>query len=340
MILPVDITHPLPDIAREDLPAPANNNSRTALEGLELSILQLAADVAEAKAFLKDMQNTCALTPERGLVSRKATDWAPKLIRRHGIAGAVIEKAGSRAYVKRRPENPAAFLAYVEKQLEAEQPLLFRVGFGPLKNTNHCGPLQDPDWAEYLTVTQLARMMAGVTQVYPHGVTAEIVPDDLRTCGSNLCPASRTAKYIYGLQRMVRGMGLEGIVRVENGQARLYKLYNVTAYHAAALAALNEWKERDPAAFRAKWESSVTNAGKNIYCAREKTAEEVEAAAWRYLVAHRAEILSGLWSPGDAFPLRYANHAGSYQIYTYGFKKTKLPWQIALPLELIGEKLS
>jgi hypothetical protein len=337
MPYPADISHPLADAALDKLRTPANCNSSILLNDIDLTAEQLAADVADARAFLKELSETSTLIPENGLVNAVIADWAPKLVRRHGVAGAVIEKAGSRAFVKRRPENPSAFQAYVEKQLNEKAPLLFRVGFGPLKNTNHCGPLQEPDWAEYLTLIQLTRMMHGVAQVYPHGVKAEIVPDDLRTCGSNLCPASRTTKYISGLQAMVKSVGLSNAITVENGQRRLYARYNVQAYQEEAAAALNYWKEKDPSAFEAKWASSVENAGKNIYCAREKTTEEIESAAWRYLVAHRAEILSGLWSPGDAFPLRYANHVNSYQIYTFGFKKTKLPWQIALPLSLLKD---
>ncbi len=51
----------------------------------------------------------------------------------------------------------------------------------------------------------------------------------------------------------------------------------------------------------------------------------------RYLVAHKAEMLSGMWSPVDALPLVYANHPDNFQLYTMGRGLTKLPWQVRLP---------
>lgn len=324
--------HALSTVA--DTPLPLDASAPAALE-IELNEAQLTEHVQEARSFFEELRRTHAMTPGKGLTSNITPDWAPKLIRRHGIAGAVIEKAGSRAYVKRRPDDASGFLAYVESRHAAKAPLLFRVGFGPIKNANHCGPLLEPDWAEYLTLAQLMRMLGGISSLYPHGLRAEIVPDDLRSCTSNLCPASRAQRYIGGLQRMVADMGLADVITVENGQNRLYKRYNVPAYYDAANAALECWRQDDPQGFATRFAAAVENAGKNIYCAREKTADEIETSAWRYLAAHRAEVLSGLWSPGDAFPLRYGNHPNSYQIYTYGFKKTKLPWQIALPLHLL-----
>lgn len=322
-------------LTQDLLSAGSNDNDRVLLSDIQFTLSQLKIDIQEAKEFLVHLFSESVLTTEKGLTLTTQPSWGPRLVRRNGIAGAVIEKAGSRNFVKRRPEDETAFQAYVQKQTDAKQPLLFRVGFGPLKNVNNCGCRQSPDWAEYLAVIQLTRMLHALAGVYPYGIKAQIVPDDLRSRSANHCPEIYIEQYIAGLQDLVARMGLWNMISVERGQAKLYAQYDVPSYREAALQALKAWQKKDPEAFAARFETAMENARKNLLCTDELTQEDIEISAWNYLIAHRAEMLSGLWSPGDAFPLRYANHPNSYQIYTIGLKKTKLPWQIELPVSLI-----
>lgn len=309
------------------------------LSDIGFTLKDLAHDVAEAKAFIADLtsEKTSRISAANGLQVYAATALESDLVRRRGIIGATLERIGSKRFAKRRPDDAEGFYAYVSRQSDAAEPILFRVAFGPLKNINQCGCRQDPDWAEYLAFAQLARLLASVAAIYPHGVKTEIVPDDLRARAANNCPECHTSQYILGLQQLVKNMGLGGFMSVENGEKRLYEVYGVPQYRVVAEKSLRDWRDAEPEAFSARWETALLNAGKNLECTEDRTLEDVEVAAWNYLVAHKAEILSGLWSPVDAFPLCYANHPGNYQIYTLGYKKTKLPWQIELPVSLIQQ---
>jgi len=313
---------------------PANNN--LLIPDIGYSHRHLADDVHEALVFHENFLKTVKMNFERGLHDVPVPEWAPRLLRKKGVAAAVIEKAGSLTFTKRRPDDTAAFLRHVQACCDRQAPLLFRVAFGPLKNVNCCGGCQAPDLAEYLTVIQLARFMAAIAPLYPHGVKIQLVPDDLRARKANLCCETMTRTYITGLRHLVRSLAFGDWIEVEDGEARLYRHYRVPDYHQAAEARLQAWKESDPESYAMKWQSAVENADKNLSRSLPgDRADAVSAAARRYLAAHQAEILSGMWSPQDAFPLIFANHPNTYQIYSLGHKKSKLPWQICLPVSLL-----
>jgi hypothetical protein len=306
------------------------------LQSIQYTAEQLEASIDEANKFHAEFLIAHQVNTQGGLINSTTPDWAPKLIRRNGIANAVIEKLGSNAFAKRRPQDTRPFLNFVENSLTAQKPLQFRIAFGPLKNIRCNGSDQSPDLAEYLTFVQLSRVMSAISAIYPHGVKVQIVPDDMRALTANRCAQCYTHCYIGGLQKMVKLLSFENWISVEFGQTELYEVYNVTSYQHAAETKIIEWQKNDPESFTIRWQTALENAYKNFNIElTADTPEEVEAAAWRYLIAHQCEILSGMWSPQEFFPLVYANHPNCYQLYSIGTKKTKLPWQISLPMHLV-----
>jgi len=300
---------------------------------------QLENAVAEAEKFHADFLATTQINEAMGLVNPVLPQWAPKALRKLGITGAVLEKIGSMAFAKRRPEDVSPFCNYIEACLAEQKPLQFRVGFGPLKNIRYCGPEQSPDLAEYLTFIQLARLMHSVSAVYPHGVRVQIVPDDLRAMQANKCLQCHVHCYIGGLQKMVKLLSFDKWMYIEFGQSALFEEYRVYDYFVAAEEQLQHWRKNSPEEFSLRWSRALENAQKNLNPETDnETNEAIEGAAWRYLVTHQSEVLSGLWGTHDAFPLRYGKHSQNYQLYTFGTKKTKLPWQISLPGHLLKQK--
>jgi hypothetical protein len=301
---------------------------------------QLNKVVKEAIDFHQTLPDCVIGMPGTGLVNclKKTPDWAGSLIRKKGIVEAVIEKMGSWSFVKRRADNTEPYISYVKKCFDEKAPLIFRVGFGPLKNINLNICAQRPDIAEYLTIIQLARLVSAIAILYPYGVKAQLVPDDLRTQTANCCPVVCTKSYIDTLVDLVENLGFSTWLTVERGQQRLYEEYKVHDYWQKAEESLLQWKMQDPESFSLKWQSACENAAKNISkVSNDNIKEEAQAAAWRYLTAHKAENLSGMWAPTDVFPLRYGNHPGSYQLYSLFHKNTKLPWQITLPTSLLPD---
>lgn len=321
-------------------PCALHTEDRVLLPDISFTQSQLESALREAKSFLAEYEGSAETSPSFGLKNNVMPEWAPRMLRKKGVPGAVIEKIGSLTFVKRRPEDVTPFLRHVQDAYEAQRPLFFRVAFGPLKNMQCNGANQNPDLAEYLTVIQLARFMMQVAPLYPHGIKVQLVPDDKRAQCANRCPSCYTHCYIVGLRDMVKALGFADWLQVEEGQTRLYAEYRVPDYMAAAEGKILHWQKNDPESFAARWATAMENAGRNIAPEQANDdAGEVSSAAWRYLVAHQAEILSGLWSAPQVFPLVYANHPNNYQLYSLGHKKTKLPWQIALPVNLVSPEL-
>lgn len=252
---------------------------------------------------------------------------------RGDVAAAVVAKVGSHNFCKRRPAHGTAdYASYVAKQLAAQQPLHFRVGFGPLKNMQRFGDCQRADVAEYLTFAQLARVALAINALYPHGVCMTVVPDNLRAEYANHISADCVADYIGSLQDMAQSMGLDSWLTVTDGQQGLYNQYQVIDYFAAAEESLLAEQHYDTAAFAQKMTTASGNAAKNIAGCHTCSADDAAGAAWRYLVAHEAEVLAGLWAVRDTFPLQYARRASFFQMFTMYKEETAMPWQILLPL--------
>ena len=297
---------------------------------------QLIAGVEDALNFHAGFLAMAQTSPDTGLLSVPTPEWAPRLLQKKGHCDALIEKIGSLTFTKRRPDDLAPFDAYVRAQYDSKARLLFRVAFGPLKNVNCCDHRQSPDLAEFLAFIQLARLMAALAPLYPYGLKVQLVPDDLRARKANLCPVDYTQTYIAGLQSLAENLSFDQWLSVEDSETRLYQLYEVEKFQDQAGAWLDDWQRREPERYEARWHAALENAGKNVSASLvHQQVTDISSAARRYLVAHQAEILSGMWSPRDAFPLIYANHPNAYQIYSLGCKKSKLPWQICLPLNLL-----
>ena len=296
--------------------------------------------IAEARVFQTRFNDEGSVSAILGLHNVRQDDWAEKLLRRQPLAGAIITKLGSNGFAKRRPDDTSAYERYINAQASAEAPLLFRVGFGPVKNIPCNGCEQTPDLAEYLTLIQLGRAMQAIAMLYPHGVQVQLVPDDLRSRSANLCPLCFVDCYITGLQRMVRALNWDTWLRVEPGQTRLYREYRVADHFAAAERMLDRMRVEQPPAYTAKWNAAVSNAGKNLaYVDDHQPEADVEASARRYMIAQYAERLSGMWDAKDALPLRYGQHEQAFQMFTMTQGRTKLPWQIAIPLTMAPAEL-
>lgn len=329
-------------------PEIANTNQSSpddlAQQGGYTGLAHLQETVEAAKAFLPQFHAVARVNAQAGLYIPFKPSWADKLIREHkGVPQAILAKIGSQAFAKRRPADMAPFLNYVQTRYETGQPLHIRTVVGPVKNVQRSGAAQSPDLAEYLSFVQLARLMAAIAPLYPHGIKVQMVPDDQRASIANHFPASYSRRYIAGLQALAQRLSFDSWLHVENGQSALYQHYGVRGYYNAAQEELLSWQARDPAAFATRWEKACAKARENLVNDNgvpQRDDESVHASAWRYLIAHRAEVLSGMWSPQDALPLIYANHPGNFQIYTMGPggpKGTKLPWQIVLPESLLSQ---
>lgn len=306
---------------------------------------ELGVTHEELRRYIRDAQESLSIfksmiTSDRGIALLRGyqPDWAKKILRRTSVKNAVVEKMGSNMFAKRRPDTLEPFNGYVERQLNTGKPLSLRVDFGPLKNAQRYGDAQDPDLAEYLAFAQLARYVSALSALYPYGIRVDVVPDNKRACAANLCRKEYIQRYISGLNEMVTNMGLNGFITIEPGQESLYSCYNVDAFVNEAQKYLEQQSAHSPETFCSVWQKAFYNAGRNLVLSEDVDAQkETEAAAWRYLVQCRAELLSGMWSPTDALPIRYGNHANSFQIYTMGRNITKLPWQISLPPSLIED---
>jgi hypothetical protein len=305
----------------------ATSPMQTPFTDAGLTVTELRARIIDAQDFHVRFRESTQCD-SRGLQVRNAPAWAEKLIRRSAnTAQAVLAKLGSNIIAKRRPEETQAFLDYVTRRLEAKSPLVLRVVFGPVKNVQRYGDYQSADMAEYLTLMQLARLAETMAAIYPHGVRVEIVPDDKRGGIANGWPQAYSGQYIASLQCMVKDLQFDSWMIVEDGQARLYAQYGVDAHtHAATLEVMAD------AQFVAKLERACDHARENLFSQEKNLSElDVRDSAMRYLVAHKAEMLSGMWSPIDALPLVFANHPDNFQLYTMGRGLTKLPWQVCLP---------
>lgn len=260
---------------------------------------------------------------------------AQALLAQHGgnVPAAIVAKVGSHLFCKRRPVTGlAAYQAYVAQQFLAQQPLHFRVGFGPLKNMQRYGACQRADSAEYLTFAQLARVAQAVQTIYPHGLSMTVVPDNLRAEYANNISPDCVADYIDSLQQMVQRLGFGDWLEVADGQKDIYDRYNVRSFFAQAEQELLAAQQADPIAFNAMFAAACGHAAKNVAGCHTCSAADAEGAAWRYLVAHEAEVLAGVWGTADAFPLRYGRRAGFFQIFTMYKEETAMPWQVLLPL--------
>lgn len=319
-----------------DLSAEAD---KVLFEDINFTQSQLRKAVEEAIVFHQSLADTVLVTPEYGMQTalKKAPDWAASLLRKKGVIDSVVEKMGSWSFVKRRAEDSSLHTQYIQRCFDNKEPVIFRIAFGPVKNINLPMCRQLPDFGEYLTFVQLSRLASALSTLYPYGIKIQVVPDNIRAQIANLCPVSHVRSYINGLIKLAEGLGFDQWLLVETDQSRLYELYNTKNYLDQADAELQDWKNKDPEAFDYKWQSACYNAQKNIPQTPDDNTAEVEGAAWRYLVAHRAEIISGMWSPQDVFPLVYANHPNTYQLYSLFQKNTKLPWQNALPTSLLPD---
>ena len=301
----------------------------------ENDVANAGLTVAEVRARVIDAQDFHARFLEgtrcdaRGLHLVEIPSWAEKHIRRSAnVPHAVLAKLGSNMIAKRRPEEAQSFLDFITRCFAARETLPLRVVFGPVKNVRRYGACQSADMAEYLTLVQLARVAEMIAAIYPYGVRVEIVPDDKRGGIANGWPQSFSAQYIASLRSMVKELQLARWMQVEDGQARLYEQYRVQDFTPAATAEVLA-----DADLEAKLERARYHARENLFSQESDilAEHEVQDSAMRYLVAHKAECLSGMWSPVDALPLVYANHPDNFQLYTMGRGLTKLPWQVKLP---------
>lgn len=252
-------------------------------------------------------------------------------------AAATIGKIGSNLFAKKRPDkgSVSVYRGYVDEQMAAGKPLLFRIPVGPIKNMNLCGLTeQRPDIAEYLMFAQLARFSHAIASIYPHGVQVQIVPDSVRSEKANGTPKAFSQSYINGLSALAAEMGVDQWIQIEHGQQRLWDHYNVDVYTAEAEAQLIQ--EMQSGVLAGRWRNAVQQAGLNFRMdPAGNVTEQTLRSAWDYMEAHRSEILSGMWAPGDSFPVLMANHPNSYQLFTMGDKRTQLPWQIKAPVSLL-----
>lgn len=271
---------------------------------------------------------------DAGLYVSEIPDWGAKLIRRSGgITQAIIAKLGSNSFSKRRPTDTAHFLAYLEERYAEGAPLLFRIGTGPVKNAQQYGAAQAPDLAEYLMFIHLAKVMEAIAAIYPYGIRVQMIPDDLRGGNANCWPSEYSKRYIAGLRRLAKELRFESWLDVEEGQSRIYAAYEVEKHlHTAEQDIL-----RNPDCHK-NLAIACMNAKQNVVSVHttDVTESMIRESALRYMINHKAEMLSGIWTPKDAFPIRYGNHSDNFQLYTMGAGLTKLPWQIRLPISLLN----
>lgn len=295
----------------------------------------VAKAVSEAHAFFNVFCQEYDFS-NQSIQCKKQPLWARQLVNKSGLVMALVEKIGSNSFVKRRPEDKTSFIEYIKRCVDSQKIIQFRIPIGPVKNMNLSGEDQYPDIAEYLMFIQLARFAAAVSAIYPFGIRIELVPDDVRAKAANDCPDHYVRSYVDTMRRMVVSMGFQEWLHVETGQMRLCEMYKVSQYREEAEKKLIELRDKNDLNFSQRWINALENAKKNFVVKDHANAEkEIAAAAWRYLVAHQSEILSGMWYPIDAFPMVYAHHPHNYQLFSMGAKQTKLPWQVVVPIDSI-----
>jgi hypothetical protein len=286
----------------------------------------LRSAIAAARQTLAELKQVTSC--ENGILKiQKVPFWATQTLRKSEPIAATLKKIGSGSFARRRPVVEKPYFDYISSRYKSASPLQFRLGCGPLKNIHVCGSNQRPDVSEYLMLAQLASFAQAIAALYPYGLNVQIIPDDERACGANGCPKEYTNSYITGLTELVSQTGLSGWLTLEQGQSQICKNYCVASYLSAAEEKL--LKQSKTEGFASRWERAVANALQNVYPA--PTHEQAQKAAWRYLVLHEAELMSGIWSIGDYFPLRYGRHDGFFQLFTMKENQTQLPWQISLP---------
>lgn len=268
----------------------------------------------------EDCQGGAALLSQQLLDIRAWANSDTKPQKKSVTANQVLSAILSNRFCREKGDPNQARLRAVERAILAGCPVPVTVLCGPLKNRRLNVP-QQPDWAEVFLYSQIARMASAVQEVYSPGIHVEILLDDARAGYANQVPDEVFLEYSARIKGLLSSFGLnESRMRVASQRA-IYDKLHVLDFIPQAEDAVGTFLNSEQG--RCCWNKIARNS-----CENNCDGDDCDAAALRYLVAQRAEILAGFWENSQRVMLRYGQSPDFVpRLWTIRKGSMNLPWQ-------------
>ncbi len=211
-------------------------------------------------------------------------------------------------------------LKIINAAIATKKPIPISVVCGPLKN-RRLNTSQAPDWAEVFLYAQLARIAKAVREVYSPGINVELILDDARCQYANDVPNSIFEEYAQNTGKLLSALNLSPAQIYTSSQKPIYNRLDVYSHIPEAEVLVSDFLKSSTV--QDSWNTITRNS-----CENNTEGCDSEAAAIRYLVAQKAEILAGFWQNSDRILLRYGRSPDEVQrLWTIRKGSTSLPWQ-------------
>jgi len=268
----------------------------------------------------EDSQNGAALLSQQLLDIRSWANADSKPQKKSVTANQVLSTILSNRFCREKGESNQARLRAVERAILASCPIPVTILCGPLKNRRLNVP-QQPDWAEVFLYSQIARMASAVQEVYSPGIHVELILDDARASYANQVPDEVFLEYSARVKGLLSSFGLnESRMRVAS-QRPVYEKLHVLDFIPQAEDAVESFI--NSATGRCCWNKISRNS-----CENNCDGDDCDAAALRYLVAQKAEILAGMWENSQRVMLRCGQSPEFVpRMWTIRKGNMNLPWQ-------------
>jgi len=269
----------------------------------------------------EDCQGGAALLSQQLLDIRAWANSGTKPQKKSVTANQVLSALLSNRFCREKGEPNHPRLRAVERAILAGSPVPVTILCGPLKNRRLNVP-QQPDWAEVFLYSQIARMASAVQEVYSPGIHVEILLDDARAGYANQVPDEVFLEYSARIKGLLSSFGLnESRMRVASQRA-IYDKLHVLDFVPQAEDAVGTFLNSEQG--RCCWNKIARNS-----CENNCDGDDCDAAALRYLVAQRAEILAGFWENSQRVMLRYGQSPDFVpRLWTIQRgSMARLPWQ-------------
>jgi hypothetical protein len=251
------------------------------------------------------------------------SSWAqssPRRQKKTVTGNQVLAALSSNRFARDKGEPCQARLRAVERAIIAECPIPVSILCGPLKNRRLNVP-QQPDWAELFLYAQLAKMASAVQEIYAPGVSVEIILDDARAGFANEVESHIFVQYREAIQRLLNSLGVDPSKIRISSQLPIYEKLGVLDHVEEAQAQVDQFMNSYNG--QCCWETISRNS-----CENNCDETDCNAAAVRYLVAQKAEILAGFWQNTERVMLRYGQSPEFVpRLWTIRKGSMGLPWQ-------------
>ncbi len=259
--------------------------------------------ITESMASIEDWSKTLPRTPKKKITGNQ-------------ILSAIL----SNRFARNKGEPCQARLRAVERALIAECPIPISILCGPLKNRRLNVP-QQPDWAELFLFSHLAKIAEAVKEIYAPGIQVEIILDDARASFANDIPEEIFLQYRQAMIRLLESINLDSSKIKISSQKPIYERLEVLNHLDAARIEVDKF--RNSYTGQCCWEKISRNS-----CENNCNESNCEAAAVRYLVAQKAEIMAGFWQNSERVMLRYGQSPEFVpRLWTIRKGSMGLPWQ-------------